>query len=110
MSIYAIDSNGCFGQSDAVAISTPTPIEVGFASNADVVDASCANTADGEIYLIAFGGAAPSTIQFSVDGENYAPSPLTVTGGTYTVTAQDANGCIATMLNEVVCRPTADCH
>ena len=43
LSIYAIDSNGCFGQSDAVAISTPTEINVGFQSNASVVDATCAN-------------------------------------------------------------------
>ncbi|MGB0248231.1 MAG: T9SS type A sorting domain-containing protein, partial [Flavobacteriales bacterium] len=107
LSIYAMDSNGCFGQSDAVAISTPTEINVGFQSNASVVDATCANTPDGEIYLQAFGGAAPSTIQYSVDGENYAPSPLMVTGGTYTVTAQDVNGCTATMEQEVVVGPAA---
>ena len=107
LSIYAVDSNGCFGQSDAVAISTPTEINVGFQSNASVVDATCANTPDGEIYLQAFGGAAPSTIQYSVDGENYAPSPLMVTGGTYTVTAQDVNGCTATMEQEVVVGPAA---
>ena len=107
LSIYAVDSNGCFGQSDAVAISTPTEINVGFQSNASVVDATCANTPDGEIYLQAFGGAAPSTILYSVDGENYAPSPLMVTGGTYTVTAQDVNGCTATMEQEVVVGPAA---
>ena len=107
LSIYAIDSNGCFGQSAAVAISTPTEINVGFQSNASVVDATCANTPDGEIYLQAFGGAAPGTIQYSVDGENYAPSPLMVTGGTYTVTAQDVNGCTATMEQEVVVGPAA---
>lgn len=107
LSIYAVDSNGCFGQSEPVAISTPTEINVGFQSNASVVDATCANTPDGEIYLQAFGGAAPSTIQYSVDGENYAPSPLMVTGGTYTVTAQDVNGCTATMEQEVVVGPAA---
>ena len=107
LSIYAVDSNGCFGQSDAVAISTPTEINVGFQTNASVVDATCANTPDGEIYLQAFGGAAPSTILYSVDGENYAPSPLMVTGGTYTVTAQDVNGCTATMEQEVVVGPAA---
>ena len=107
LSIYAVDSNGCFGQSDAVAISTPTEINVGFQTNASVVDATCANTPDGEIYLQAFGGAAPATIQYSVDGENYAPSPLMVTGGTYTVTAQDVNGCTATMEQEVVVGPAA---
>ena len=107
LSIYAVDSNGCFGQSDAVAISIPTEINVGFQTNASVIDATCANTPDGEIYLQAFGGAAPGTIQYSVDGENYAPSPLMVTGGTYTVTAQDVNGCTATMEQEVVVGPAA---
>ena len=107
LSIYAVDSNGCFGQSEPVAISTPTEINVGFQPNANVVDATCANTPDGEIYLQAFGGAAPSTIQYSVDGENYAPSPLMVAGGTYTVTAQDINGCTATMEQEVVVGPAA---
>ena len=107
LSIYAVDSNGCFGQSDAVAISIPTEINVGFQTNASVIDATCANTPDGQIYLQAFGGAAPATIQYSVDGENYAPSPLMVTGGTYTVTAQDVNGCTATMEQEVVVGPAA---
>ena len=107
LSVYAIDSNGCIGQSEAVAISTPTEISVGFASNADVVDATCANTPDGQIFLVAFGGAAPATIQFSVDGENYGESPLMVSGGTYTVTAQDINGCTATMEQEVVVGPEA---
>lgn len=107
LSIYAVDSNGCFGQSEPVPISIPTEINVGFQSNASVVDATCANTPDGEIYLQAFGGAAPSTIQYSVDGENYAPSPLMVAGGTYTVTAQDINGCTATMEQEVVVGPAA---
>ena len=107
LSIYAVDSNGCFGQSDAVAISIPTEINVGFQTKASVIDATCANTPDGQIYLQAFGGAAPATIQYSVDGENYAPSPLMVTGGTYTVTAQDVNGCTATMEQEVVVGPAA---
>ena len=109
LSIYAIDSNGCIGQSNAVGITDPTPISVGFQVDADasVVDASCANIADGQIYLVAFGGAAPLTLQFSVDGETYADSPLMVSGGTYTVTAQDVNGCIGTMASEVVVGPDA---
>ena len=109
VSIYAIDSNGCIGQSNAVGITDPTPISVGFQvdENASVIDASCANIADGQIYVTAFGGAAPLTLQFSVDGENYAPSPLMVPGGTYTVTAQDVNGCIGTMATEVVVGPEA---
>ena len=40
-----------------------------------------------------------------MDGENYGESPLTVSGGTYTVTAQDINGCTVTMAQEVVVGP-----
>ena len=106
-SIYAIDSNGCIGESSSVPITNPTEIFVDFAASADVIDATCANTPDGEIYLYAFGGSAPTTIEFSVDGENYGPSPLLVSGGTYTVTAQDVFGCTGTMAQEVVVGPDA---
>ena len=101
VSIYAIDSNGCIGQSAAVGIITPTEINVGFQSNAGVVEATCADTLDGEIYLQAFGGGAfhhPVLCGW----RKLCPSPLIVTAGTYTVTAQDANGCMATMEQEVV--------
>lgn len=107
LSIYAIDSNQCIGQSEPIAIQAPTEISVGFSPNSAVVDASCANTPDGEIYLVAYGGSAPETIQFSVDGETYGPSPLMVSAGTYTVTAQDVNGCTATMEEAVVVGPQA---
>ena len=39
------------------------------------------------------GGNAPGTIEFSVDGMNFSPSPVTLSGGTYTVIAQDVYGC-----------------
>jgi hypothetical protein len=76
-----------------------------------VVDASCANVADGEIWVVAYGGLAPQTIDFSVDGVNYTPNSggnwtiLEVPGGTYTVTAQDVYGCTATMAEQVVVGP-----
>ena len=104
LSVYAIDSNGCFGQSDQVAISNPTPIGVGFAWNevSPVVDATCEGTADGLAYLAAFGGNAPSTIEFSVDGENFGPSPLTLGTGEYEVVAMDINGCLGFLGNSIV--------
>ena len=109
LTIYAIDGNQCIGNSTAIQISNPTPISVGFQTSeeASVVDASCANVEDGLIYLVAYGGVAPNTLQFSADGVNYGPSPLTVSGGTYTITAQNANGCIGTMASEVVVGPDA---
>jgi len=107
--IYAVDGNNCIGNSNSVAVTNPTAISVGYQTSetASVVDASCANVADGLLYLVAYGGAVPSTLQFSVDGVNYGPSPLNVSGGTYTVTAQDNNGCIGTMASEVVVGPDA---
>ena len=62
---------------------------------------------DGQIALIAAGGSAPGTIEFSVDGENYGPSPLMVAAGTYEVTARDTYGCIGTMEEAVVVGPDA---
>ena len=109
LTVYAIDGNMCFGNSNSIMITDPTPISVGFQTSeaASVVDASCANIEDGLIYLVAYGGVAPTTLQFSADGENYGPSPVTVSGGTYTITAQNANGCIGTMDAEDVVGPDA---
>ena len=44
VSIYAVDSNGCLGQSNPVVIFTPTEISVEFSPTVAVVDATCANT------------------------------------------------------------------
>ena len=59
--------------------------------------------------MTALGGGTNSVgpFEFSVDGENFAPSPLSVTGGTFTVTARDPLGCTATLENEVVVGPPA---
>ena len=102
--INVFDSLGCIGQSNTVEITDPTPIDVGYVNltaENSVSDATCSYTMDGEIALIAYGGSAPGTIIYSVDGENYSPSPLMVSAGSYTVTARDINGCIGT-LGEIV--------
>ena len=104
LSIYAIDSNGCIGQSEAVAILNPTPISVGFSGSeaTSVVDATCDNATDGLLYLAGFGGSAPSTIEFSVDGENFGPSPLNLGVGEYEVVAMDIHGCMGFLDSTVV--------
>lgn len=106
-SVYAIDNNGCIGQSDPVMIQDPQAVVVDLLAPTGTVDASCANVADGEIYLVAYGGNAPQTIEYSVDGVTFGPSPLMVSGGTYTVTAMDVYGCTGTMENDVVIGPDA---
>ena len=106
-SLYAIDSNGCIGQSGSVMIQDPQPVVVDLLAPTGTVDASCANVADGEIYLVSYGGNAPQTIEYSVDGVTFGPSPLMVSGGTYTVTARDVFGCTGTVENDVVIGPDA---
>lgn len=101
--IWAVDENGCSGSSTPVQVQQPTPINVSLAP-AGTVDASCDGT-PGEIYVVGLGGNAPATIEFSVDGTNYGPSPILVPGGTYTVTAQDVYGCIGTLETEIVIGP-----
>jgi hypothetical protein len=101
-SLYAIDSNGCIGQSGSVMIQDPQAVVVDLLAPTGTVDASCANVADGEIYLVSYGGNAPQTIEYSVDGVTFGPSPLMVSGGTYTVTARDVFGCTGTVDANVV--------
>jgi hypothetical protein len=107
LTVYAFDSNMCFGNSSAIQISNPAPVVVNYqvSEAASVVDASCANVADGQIYLVAYGGTG--NITFSADGMTYGASPVSVQGGTYTITAQDMNGCIGTMASEVTVGPEA---
>ena len=74
-----------------------------------VVDATCGNIADGEIYLAASGGGTSGAgpWEYSADEENFMPSPLMVAGGVYTVTARDPFGCTGTLAQEVVVGPDA---
>ena len=110
-SFTVYDGNGCTGSSEGVLVTNPQAMSVGFSTTIPnpVVDATCANIQDGQIYLIALGGGTNSVgpFEFSVDGENFGPSPLSVTGGTFTVTARDPLGCTATLENEVVVGPPA---
>jgi uncharacterized protein (TIGR02145 family) len=83
-------------------IQDPQAVVVDLLAPTGTVDASCANVADGEIYLVSYGGNAPQTIEYSVDGVTFGPSPLMVSGGTYTVTARDVFGCTGTVDANVV--------
>lgn len=95
--IYVIDENGCTGQSTSITITQPTGIQGSITGSAP---ASCAETEDGLIVVQFFGGAGGFT--FSTDGENFAAGNLINVGpGTYTVFAQDANGCIVPSNNQV---------
>ena len=105
--VWAFDGNMCTGSSEPISVFDPTPITVALAPMG-TIDATNCSSSDGEIYLVGGGGNAPMSIQFSVDGVNYAQSPLNVPGGTYTVTAQDALGCTGTLETAVEVEPL-DC-
>lgn len=95
--IYVIDENGCTGQSTSVNITQPTAIQGSITGSSP---ASCAETEDGVLVVQFFGGAGGFT--FSTDGENFAAGNLINVGpGTYTVFAQDANGCVVESNNQV---------
>ncbi|MAO45799.1 MAG: hypothetical protein CL823_01475 [Crocinitomicaceae bacterium] len=88
--VIAVDGNGCTGSSVATQVSNPPAINVYVTATSD---ASCADIADGQIVVSAVGGAAPTTIQFEVDGNMYASSPINIYAGTFNVVAVDVNGC-----------------
>ena len=107
VSVWTTDSNGCIQQSsNSIAITNPTPVTVDL-SPFGIIDATCADIPDGLIFVEGLGGNDPSTIEFSVDGTNFGPSPLQVPGGTYSVTAQDMFGCQASLPQNVVVGPEA---
>ena len=102
------DGNGCLAQSTPIQPTDPQPLGVGLSY---VVDATCASDENGEIAVVAFGGGfvgqTPPATTFSVDGENFGPSPIAVSGGIYTVTVQNTNGCTATLEEQVEVGPPA---
>ncbi|MCG3166749.1 MAG: hypothetical protein POELPBGB_02531 [Bacteroidia bacterium] len=71
------------------AISQPTQIEI----TTGVLNVSCNGAGDGRIIANATGGTG--NIQYSIDATNFQSSHLfnNLDGGTYVVTARDANGC-----------------
>lgn len=98
---YAKDGGGCQG-SNSVTITEPTVL----ALNAIPTAITCFEANDGQIQAVASNGTPGYT--YSLDGTTYgAASTFTgLSAGTYTVYAQDNNGCITTF-NTTVIEPTA---
>lgn len=87
--IFAIDENGCTGQSIPLNITQPIAVQVNITGQSD---ASCSDTEDGLVVVQSFGGTGGLT--FTIDGENFqAANIFNVGSGEYSVTAMDANGC-----------------
>ena len=102
-SIIAVDGSGCSSSSVATLVTNPPAINVYITATSD---ASCFNIDDGFIAVTSTGGAAPTTIDFVVDGVTYDSSPIYVPGGTYNVIAIDINGCTSSS-EEIVIGPDA---
>ncbi len=80
------DAAGCAATSCAV-VTINSPIAI----TANVVNASCQSTNDGNISVIASGGSPPYIYLWS--SGSTAPVIQGLTSGNYTVTVTDANGC-----------------
>ena len=101
--VYAMDENGCTSASGAISIANPQALTVSVSGGQNgILDATCADSEDGSVVLITIGGSGTSAgMEFSTDGENFAPGNiLNLGGGTYTFYAMDVNGCISATANE----------
>lgn len=96
--VYAVDANGCTGQSTSLNVTQPLAVQVNVSTS---LAATCSDSSDGIIACVAFGGAGG--IQYSIDNVNFQTSNLfNVAPGTYTVYAADVNGCTDSSNNPVV--------
>lgn len=96
------DANSC-ESTVSFTITEPDALGVSVSMASDV---SCSAGTDGSISLSGAGGTAP--YQYSMDGTTFGSesSFTNLAAGNYTLTIQDANGCIAT-INTVITEPAA---
>jgi hypothetical protein len=88
---YAVtvtDGNGC-KTNDVITLTEPEPFSFGFL----ISQPGCFDQENGSITVEQTGGIAP--IRYSIDGVNFQSSSTFngLSGGTYEVTARDANDC-----------------
>jgi len=83
------DQNGC-DLVEEFTINEPAPLEAG----AENIDPACFGNNDGEITVFPDGGTTPYEYQWSSNvGSSSGPTATSLSGGTYTVTITDENGC-----------------
>ncbi|MFL5765309.1 MAG: PKD domain-containing protein [Bacteroidia bacterium] len=83
------DANGCSQNLSVTILNNAGPVATVFSSN----NVSCNGNNDGSATVTVSGGVIPFTFNWS-DGQTL-PSATNLVAGTYTLTATDANGCIA---------------
>jgi PKD repeat protein len=88
--IIVIDDNGC-AQVLNVTLSEPGILQLSVVNSSDAL---CSGQATGTVTVSAASGTAP--YQYSFDGENFQGTGIFqgLFSGSYTFTAQDANGCL----------------
>jgi hypothetical protein len=99
------DATGCTASTGSVTITQPaTPLQV----TAEHIDASCNGANDGSITAAATGGYDASYM-YGIAGA-YQPSNVfnNIAAGTYKITVQDANNCVA-FTNVVIKQPLTPC-
>ena len=93
--VTVTDSKGCT-KVDTVDVSQPSPLyQTGI-----ITDVTCAGASDGVIINTAYGGTLPYTYEWNDGSVNKDRGNLS--GGAYTVTVTDGNGCVATGTYNVV--------
>lgn len=100
--LIVADVNGC---SDTVSVIITEPIAI-VASIPTQTHIDCNGAATGSLTALAVGGTAP--YQYSIDGVSFSNSPnfTGLIAGPYTLTVQDANGCMTTATTTLT-EPTA---
>ncbi len=99
--ILVIDDNGC------TASATLLLERVTINLAADIIDASCSNSSDGQISILATGGVEPYTYAWT-GGGGFASANDTITGltaGIYQLEITDAAGCLTTETFEIAAPP-----
>ena len=88
------DGNGCFIDTTVTLVGPAAAV----INNVIEVDESCPGICDGSLEVV-----ATNVTQYSIDGVNFVPGSIftNLCSGSYTVYAQDANGCSTTAPAEV---------
>jgi hypothetical protein len=90
--VTVTDASGCTAVT-SVTLTAPAPLAVSTVA----VNPTCQSPASGTLNAYVIGGTAPYTFDWSnLPGAPNPQNQTGLTGGTYTVTVTDANGCTAT--------------
>jgi len=95
--VTVTDANGCTATSGPHTVNEPTALAIALDS---IDQVSCNGAADGAVFITASGGTTAYTYNWSNSGTTQNITGLS--GGSYTLTVTDANGCTATSGPHVV--------